>query len=209
MRASGAAGTKGLLQCSQFGLSSSIGLHHRSFRDGDARAAHLLRVVLELRQAVVHAQLGLLVVDVDSGPERKLRDDRGIHVGDPPAWMLGKEMAAAALAPLAMAPRRLVERADVLRTERDAHRIGLPEGECIHRPGGPGAAGLAVAIAHGGGLAGYGKVHGAAEAAPLVGFRVERLIGGAGFGCSCHDPILFGWRGRMLVSAAPGSASWP
>src|SRR3954463_1145634 len=108
MRASGAAGGKGLLQCSQFGLSSSIGLNHRSFRKGDARAAHLLRVVLELRQAVVHSQLRLLVVDVDSGAERKLRDDRGVDVADPPARMLGKEVAAAALAPLAMAPRRLV-----------------------------------------------------------------------------------------------------
>src|SRR5580765_2260676 len=209
MRASGAAGGRGLLQCSQFGLSSSIALDLRSFFDCDARATHLLGVILQLGQPVVHAQLRLLVVDVDPGPERKLRDHRGIDVGDAPTRMLGEEVAAAALAPLAIAPGGLGVGPDAIGAARDSERFGLPQREGVDRPCRPGAAGLAVAVAHGGGLPGYGKVHRAAEAAPLIALCVERMIGGAGFGCSCHDPILFGWRLRMLVSAARGPASWP
>src|SRR6185295_282041 len=165
--------------------------HHRSFGDGDARAAHFLRVVLELRQTIVHRELRLLVVDVHPGAERKLGDHGGIDVGNSPARVLGEEMPAALLAPLAIAPRRLVVGADALGPARDPQRFGLPEREGVDRSRRPGAAGFAVAIAHRRGRARDGEVDGAAEAAPFVGGSMLRALGGAGFGCSRHDRILW------------------
>src|SRR6185369_8931374 len=123
--------------------------------------------------------------------ERKAGDHGGIDVGDTPARMLGEEVPAALLAPLAIAPRRLVESADAVGPARDPHRFGLPEREGVDRPRRPGAAGVAVAVAHRRRRARDGEVDGAAEAAPFVGGSTLRAFGGAGFGCSRHDRILW------------------
>src|SRR6267378_1840947 len=74
----------------------------------------------------------------------KVRDHRRVHVDQRPLRMVGKEMPAAGLAPLALAVRRLREAADVVGTARDAHGVGLPERKGVHRAGRPLAARLAV-----------------------------------------------------------------
>ena len=50
----------------------------------------------------------------------------------------------------------------------DLDRIGLPQREPVDRARGPAPAGLAVAIAHAGGLAAYGDAHRPAETGPFV-----------------------------------------
>src|SRR4051794_4179960 len=62
--------------------------------------------------------------------------------------MIGRQMAAALRAVLALAHRSLLERRDVLRSRGDPHRFRLPQGERIYRSAGPRTAGTAVAIAH-------------------------------------------------------------
>src|SRR5512134_2770888 len=77
------------------------------FCHADARAAHFRRHVLHLRQPVPDPQLRLLIIDMDAGAVREARNDRRIHVGEPHAGMLGEDVAAAGLAPFAIAMRRL------------------------------------------------------------------------------------------------------
>ena len=82
--------------------------------------------------------------------------------------MLREEMAAAGPAPLAIALRRLVVGSDLLRALCDTDRFGLSERECVDRRCRPVPARLAMAIAHGGGLAGDCQLYGTAEAAAVV-----------------------------------------
>jgi hypothetical protein len=73
--------------------------------------------------------------------------------------MIGHEMAAAFLAPLAKTPRRLVEGANVFRTLRNLDGLGLPQRKSVDRTCRPMAARLAMAIAHRGRLAGDRELH--------------------------------------------------
>src|SRR5205085_1306616 len=52
------------------------------------------------------------------------------------------------------------------------HVVGIPQAESVDRTGRPMPARVAVAIAHGGGLAAHRELDGAAEAAALVGLRI-------------------------------------
>ena len=112
-----------------------------------ARAAHLRREVLELGQAVLHRQDGRLVVDVHAGSERERRDRRGVHVDQAPLRVARQHVAAAGLAPLAIAPVVLVVLADPVGSLRDLDCLVLPERERVDGPGRPASAGNAVAEA--------------------------------------------------------------
>src|SRR5579883_205252 len=122
-----------------------------------ARAAELLGKILELRQAVVHAQHRFLVVDMHAGLELQVRQHRCEHVGEMERRMLGEQVTPATLTPLAVADPRLVVGADVLRSAGDADGARLPEAERIDGATGPVATGLAVAIAHGHRLAAHAE----------------------------------------------------
>src|SRR5262249_17444300 len=73
-------------------------------------------------------------------------------------------------APLTVAAWSLAVRANTIRTSSDAHRIGLPKGERVHRCCSPAPAGIAVAIPHHCRFAGYGKLDGSAETRSFVAF---------------------------------------
>jgi hypothetical protein len=62
--------------------------------------------------------------------------------------MIGHEMTAALRTVLALTHRRLLERRNMLRPRRDRYRFRLPQGERVHWPAGPRAAGTAMAISH-------------------------------------------------------------
>src|SRR5471030_2022005 len=75
-------------------------------------------------------------------------DRGGVHVDQPERRMVGHNMTAAGLAVLALAPRGPRECRNLILSLRDIHRVRLPEAEGVDRAGRPGAAGLAMAIAH-------------------------------------------------------------
>src|SRR5947208_17049866 len=79
-----------------------------------AGAAQLGGEVLELGKAVLHRQDGRLVVDVHPGGERERGDRRRVDVDQIPRRMPRQEMAAADLAPLAIALLGLVVLADLV-----------------------------------------------------------------------------------------------
>lgn len=96
------------------------------FRYADTRATHFLRDILHLRQPVLDVQYRLLIVDMNAGVVRKVRNDCRIDVGESPAGMLGEDVASACLTPFAIAERRLVVRADVVCSLRELYRFGFP-----------------------------------------------------------------------------------
>src|SRR5262245_58382042 len=106
MRASTESGGSDRLQCSQLGLNSSMDPRLAptvSLLEQDSRAAELFRKVLDLRQAVKHTQLRLLVVHVHGRLERQVGYDRRVHVDEPQAGVLVADVATALQAPLAEA----------------------------------------------------------------------------------------------------------
>jgi len=151
-----------------FARNKTVSGSAASFGDSLARAAHFRRKVLHLRQAVVHAQLRLLVVDMKAGAERKVRDDGSVNVDQAPDRVLVVQMAAAALAPFAETACRLVVGDDVLGALGDLDRVWLPQSERVDGPGRPGAARFAMAITHCGGITADAQLNRAAEAAALV-----------------------------------------
>src|SRR5262249_39036321 len=66
-----------------------------SLRHGFARAAELLRKVLQLREAVLHGEHGLGVVHVHGGYEFQRGNRRGVDVDEPQGGVVGHERAAA------------------------------------------------------------------------------------------------------------------
>src|SRR5439155_17302394 len=92
-----------------------------------AGAARLFGEVLELGEAIFHAQHGRLVVDVHLGCKRKSRDRRRVDVDQAPLRMPRQQMAAADLAPLPVAPLVLVVLADLVFSLGHLDRLGLPE----------------------------------------------------------------------------------
>src|SRR3954469_17798599 len=98
-----------------------------------------------------------------AGRELVARDNRCINIGQPPTWMLGKNVPAAGLTPLAITARGLVVGTDVCRALGNAQSIGLPERERIYRPGGPATARVAMAITRRDRRTGYHELHGSAK----------------------------------------------
>src|SRR5262249_55107809 len=129
-----------------------------------------------------------------------------VYVGHSPGGMLGEQVTAARLAPLAVAGRCLAERRDVLGAARDLDRIGLPEREGIDRSGGPAAARLAVAITDRGGFAGDGYLNGATKAASLVGGSGEGVIRRMMFVDNSHGGVSFCGDGGMHKGAGKSGA---
>src|SRR4029077_17714640 len=84
------------------------------------------------------------------------------------------EVAAARLAPLAEADRRLVIGADVVRAARDLHGVGLPQGKGIDRARRPLPARLAMAITHTRGIARDRELDRTAKATALVDLVVTQ-----------------------------------
>src|SRR5262249_52743454 len=114
----------------------------------DTTASQLGRKIPELRQAVLHRQHGLGIVDVHARLEFQRRNSRGIDVDEPERRMVGHEVAAAALAILAVAHLGLGELAEMFRALGDADVLRLPQREGVDGRGRPGAAGGAMAITH-------------------------------------------------------------
>src|SRR6266542_544276 len=112
-----------------------------------AGAAQLFWEVLELGEAIFHAQHGRLVVDVHLGCKRKCRDRRRVDVDQTPLRVPRQQMAAADLAPLPIALLVLVVLVDLVFSLGHLDRLGLPERECVDRAGGPAPTGGAMAVA--------------------------------------------------------------
>src|SRR5881397_1410322 len=79
------------------------------------------------------------------------------------------QMAAAGLAPLAVAPLVRVVLADLVFSLGHLDRLGLPERECVDRAGGPAPARLAMAVAGALRIPRDFNRDGAAVALPFVG----------------------------------------
>lgn len=77
---------------------------------------------MERRLAVVHMQARY---------ERDVRNHRGIDIGQSQSGMLGKDMAAAGFAPLAIALRRFVIRGDIFFAPRNLDAFRLPQSEGV------------------------------------------------------------------------------
>src|SRR5437899_10342538 len=97
------------------------------FRYAGARATHFLRDVPHLRQPVLDAQLRLLIVDMDAGVVREVRNDRCIHVGESHAGMLSEALASTLFAPFAITERRLVVSDDDVFLSSDPHPFTFPQ----------------------------------------------------------------------------------
>src|SRR5262245_31212778 len=69
-------------------------------RDRNAAAAHFLRDVLHLRQAILQRQHRLLIVHVNAGLVLEPRNHGRVHIDQVPMRMIGEQVTAAALAPL-------------------------------------------------------------------------------------------------------------
>src|SRR4051794_1184961 len=100
-------------------------------------------------------------------------------------------MPTAFRAELPVAHFRLPEPAEKLRSLRDPHILGLPQGEGIHRRRRPGSAGTAMAVAHRLGPACHRDLHGPAEAGP--GMYVGHVV-----------PLCLPFISSLLDSASAG-----
>src|SRR5207244_1241397 len=138
------------------------------FGNGRARAAHFLGHVLLLRHAVLDRQYRFLIMHVHTRPERQIRNDGGVYIGESHRGMLGENMSAAELAPLAIARFGLVIRADVFRATGDTYGVGLPQCEGIHRTRGPASTRVAMAVTHGDRLSAHGELDGSAKTRSAV-----------------------------------------
>src|ERR1700733_1767352 len=83
--------------------------------------------------------------------------------------MLREDVAAAGLAPLAIALRRLTARSNIFFTPRNLHAFRLPQGEGVYRCSRPVTAGIAMAITHTCGLAGHRELDSPTETTSIVG----------------------------------------
>src|SRR5438093_10642863 len=107
--------------------------------------------------------------------EWQIRNVRVIYIGESHPGMLGENMPAAELAPLAIARFGLVIRADVFRATGDAYGVGLPKRKGIHGARGPASARVAVAVAHGDRLSGHGELDGSAKTRNAVVVFVSHM----------------------------------
>jgi hypothetical protein len=118
------------------------------FRHRLTSAPSLNREIHQLGQSVPHGQHGLGIVEVDAGNEVESGNRRSEHIHEANGGMMVHQVPAAFRAVLSLAERRLLECRDMLSARGDLHRLRFPEAEGVHRPAGPGSAGLAMTIAH-------------------------------------------------------------
>src|SRR5262245_60971119 len=133
-----------LLLSESGGIMAATALFQHQF----SRSAELRRKVLELRQAVFHRQHGLGVVDVETRGELQFRQRRGVNIDEPHLRVVGHDVAAAFLAILPLAVRRLLVGGDKLGSFGDAHGAGLPQREGVDRRSRPRTARSTVAVTH-------------------------------------------------------------
>src|SRR5579863_6033362 len=100
--------------------------------------------------------------------EFQLGQHRGIDVHEPHGGVVGKQMTAAFLAPLAEADGSLVIRANAAGAVGHFQRLRVPECEGIDRTCRPVAARLTMTVTHSGRLAGNFELHFAAKTAALI-----------------------------------------
>ena len=94
--------------------------------------------------------------------------------------MLRKDVAAACLAPLAIALRRFAEGPNIFFSPRDSHVFRLPQGEGINGSRRPMTARIAMTIAHADRLPGHSELDRPTETASIVAFwtgHIGFLIG--------------------------------
>src|ERR1700738_2556198 len=84
--------------------------------------------------------------------------------------MLRKDVAAACLATLAIALRRLPKSPDIFFSPRDSHVFRLSQGESINGSRRPMAARIAMTIAHTDRLPGHGELDRPTETTSIVAF---------------------------------------
>ena len=111
--------------------------HGRLLRHGLAGAAELARKVFQLRQPVAHRQNGFGIIDVHAGLEFERRQRCREHVHQAQCRVIGHQVAAAFVAILPLAERRLLEHGNVVGAGGDLHRIRLPQRERVDRAAGP------------------------------------------------------------------------
>ena len=92
----------------------------------DSGAAHFSRHVFELWQAIEYAQHGVLVIHMNDRFESQLRDYRCVDIDQAKRRVLGKQMAAAARAPLAQALVCLAVCANALDALGDLDAVRVP-----------------------------------------------------------------------------------
>jgi hypothetical protein len=94
--------------------------------------------------------------------------------------MLRKDVAAACLAPLAIALRRFAKGPNIFFSPRNSHVFRLPQGEGINGSRRPMAARIAMTIAHADRIPGHGELDRPTETASIVAFwtgHIGFLIG--------------------------------
>jgi hypothetical protein len=135
--------------------------------------------VLQLEQTVANGQFSFAVVHMQAWNERHIGNDCGINVYQSKRRMLGKDMAAACLAPLAIALRRLAKDPNIFFSPRN---FRLPQGEGINGSRRPMAARIAMTIAHADRRARHGELDRTTETTSIVAFRTG------------HSGFLIGFR---------------
>jgi hypothetical protein len=126
--------------------------------------------VLELEQTVANGQFSFAVVHIQAWDERDTRNDRSINVYQSQPRMLGKDMAAACLAPLPIALRRFAKGSNIFFSPRNSHVFRLPQGKGINGSRRPMAARIAMTIAHADRRAGQGELNRPTETTSIVAF---------------------------------------
>ena len=114
--------------------------------------------VLELEQAVPNGQFSFAAVHMKTWNKRDIRNDRSINVYQSQPGMFSKNVAAACLAPLAVALRRFAKRPNIFFSPRNSHVFRLPQGEGINGSRRPMAARITMTIAHADRRTGHGEL---------------------------------------------------
>ena len=95
-------------------------------RRANTRATHFFRHIFHLRQPIFDVQYGFLIIYMDAGLKKKIRNAGGIYICERYAGMLGKDMSATRFAPLPITIFRAVISADGVCALGDLYHIGIP-----------------------------------------------------------------------------------
>src|SRR5436190_16131028 len=109
-----------------------VAVMSRSFGKHLARAAEVLREVLELRETVAHGYHLLAVMDVQRRLVRQALHGTRRHVGHAEARMADQHRASAGGAELPVAVLGLLERAELVRAFEHVHVRRRPQGRGVN-----------------------------------------------------------------------------
>src|SRR5580693_5287598 len=102
--------------------------------------------------------------------ERDTRNGRSINVYQSQPRMFRKDVAAACLAPLAIALRRFAKGPNIFFSPRNPNVFWLPQGEGINGSRRPMAARIAMTIAHADRRTGHGELDRPTETTSIIAF---------------------------------------